>query len=147
MSSLTDIVSPAILWAIIGIVLIVIEMATMTFFLVFFGIAAIVVAIAKAFGLANFATELILFSVVGVLGLLFFRKKLEQVFAPRGGELQGDVAQTFVLTEAVPPHGEAIVEYQGSNWTAINESSARLSKGDRVAIVRTDGVKLIVRPS
>lgn len=144
---MTEMISPTILWAIAGILLLVVEMATMTFFLVFFAVAALVVAVAKAFGLDHFATEMILFSGIGASGLLFFRKRMLRMFVSEQNELETDTSQVLTLTSDIAPEGTALVEYQGSQWTAINESPVPLRSGDRVVIVRTEGVKLVVKPN
>lgn len=136
--------SPTLVWAILGMALLVAELATGSFFLVFFGVAALLVALARLAGLDHLAAELILFALLGMGGVLVFRRKFMQSFRGQGGNL-GDVNQKLKLDSDIPAHGTGQVEYQGTVWTAVNESGHDLKKGDTVTIARTQGVRLVVK--
>lgn len=133
------------LWAILGMVLLIIEIFTLSFVVSFFGVAALIVALLKVLGLSNLAVEILIFSGVGFSCIFFFRRKLQRVMN-RGPEVALDKAKVFILTADVPPHATAKVEYQGVAWDAYNDSDARLLKGDKVVVTDTEGIKLIVRP-
>ena len=62
-------------WLVLGLVLIALEMASSGgFYIIFFGVAAIVVALLAATGLAEASwLQWLLFSVLSVASLLFFR--------------------------------------------------------------------------
>lgn len=137
-------ISATYIWAIVGIVLIVIEIFTSTFFLLFFGIAALIVAVLRIFGMSHLATEIIVFALVGTAGTLIFRKKIRASFRSTSPVRQ-DKDTKIILDADMLAGGMASITYQGSTWTAVNESTRDLKKGDTVLIDRVEGVKLIIR--
>lgn len=132
----------ALLWAALGILLLVVEMMTGTFVILFFGVSALVVALAKWLGLDNWTIEVITFAVVGMLMLLIFRKKLKASFSPASGFKH---EQSLRLTALLPASGEATIEYQGSLWTVANTTNEEIPAGAVVEVVKTEGVKLFVK--
>lgn len=139
-------ISPTVLWAVAGLALIVAEMFTATFFLLFFGIAGLIIAMARHFfGLDHLNTELSMFAAIGVAGVLIFRGKLLSSFQSKDKGAKIDEDRTLVLSDDVPAGSEAKVNYQGTQWTAINNTAEHMAKGTRVAIDHTDGIKIILK--
>ncbi len=136
-------ISPTIIWAILGITLIITEVFTASFFLLFFGIAALVVAAAKLMGLENFTAELILFAVLGLAGALAFRKKVLASFKS-DTSVVGTDGKVIAATEDIAAKGSGKIQYQGTVWMAVNSGEADIKSGDSVTIVKTDGVKLVL---
>ncbi|PIR21477.1 MAG: hypothetical protein COV45_01645 [Deltaproteobacteria bacterium CG11_big_fil_rev_8_21_14_0_20_47_16] len=136
---------PILIWVVLGLVLLAAEMMTLTFVLVFFGVGALVVAILKwLLGLESIPFEILIFSGISVGGLLCFRRKFRESWSHKEGAAI-DVGKVIILNRDVPACGRAQVEYQGTTWTAENESDVLLSKGSRAVIVRVDGLTLIVK--
>ncbi len=135
--------SPTVIWAILGLGLMVAELLTMTFVLIFFGVAALLVSLAKYFGLNHLVFEIVLFSVIGLSGIFIFRKKLLANCTPKE-KMSLDHRKPIVLSADIPMGGEARISYQGTQWSAHNESGRDLKIGDKVVIARTDGIDLYV---
>jgi membrane protein implicated in regulation of membrane protease activity len=133
-----------IIWAVLGVILLSAEVMSGTLVLLFFGVAAFIVAVAKLAGLDVLWIELLVFAVAGGSSLLLFRSKLREALAHRSAGYRGDRHETITLTTAIAAGGEGRVEYQGTTWTAVNEGGRALDAGERVMIVRTEGVKLFV---
>lgn len=132
-------------WLIIGLVLIVAEMVTTTFILLFFGVGAIVTAIAAVLGLESIAAQIILCTVVAVSGIFLFRGKLQTSLEAKKPMAGNDLSdEKIVLEEDIPSGAQISIEYRGSPWTAINESGETLRRGQTVRIARTEGIKLIL---
>jgi membrane protein implicated in regulation of membrane protease activity len=131
-------------WVATGLVLIIAEMFSLSLVLLFFGIAALLVALAKFLGLNNLPLEIVLFAVLGIGSMLLFRNKLKVSLQSQSG-ISIDRNAVIVLTEDLPARGSAAVTYQGVTWTAVNETDSDFKKGNKVYVQRTDGVKLIVR--
>lgn len=130
----------------LGFILLIFEMFTLSFVVVFFGIAALCVALLKyTTGLSNVTVELLIFAAIGGACLLFFRKKLRKTFLKRGG-IKTDEATVFELSQPIAAHKTGKIEYQGSIWDAYNDSDADLPSGVKVIIVRTEGIRLVIRP-
>ncbi len=138
--------SPAMIWVAVGLLLLIVEVFTLSFVVLFFGLSALVVAGIKfVTGSDNLAVELVIFAVVGAACLLGFRKKLRQTFN-KGARVNTDASTVIDLSVGVSPHGKAKIEYQGTIWDAHNDSDYQLKVGDKAIIVRTDGIKLIIKP-
>lgn len=132
-------------WVVLGLVLLAAEMITFTFVLAFFGLGALLVALAKwAFHLESMPLEIMIFAAVSVSGLLLLRGKLRSSWSSKGS-MSIDEGKLIFLTRDVPAKGRAEIEYQGTVWTAENESDVHLPKGARAIIVRTEGLTLIIK--
>lgn len=136
------------LWLAAGIILIILELVSTTFVVLFFGIAALCVALVASLGVESLSVQLALFAVLGAAGIVLFRKKVGAAFAARGEQdkFSGMQNKRIILDHDVPAGGRASVLHQGTTWTAINEGSTDLKSGSTVMIVRVDGVKLVVAP-
>ncbi|OVE80656.1 hypothetical protein BVY03_05730, partial [bacterium K02(2017)] len=122
-------ISPTTIWACLGIALIVIEIFSSTFFLLFFGISALVVALIRVIGLDHLAAELTIFALIGMAGTLVFRKKILKSFASKQ-EVNIDKDKVITLSEDIAAHQSGSIQYRGSPWSALNDSDYDLKKGD-----------------
>lgn len=138
--------SPAIFWVVLGLVLVIAEMFSLSLVLLFFGVAALIVAVAKYLGLNNLPLEITLFAVLGIAGMFLFRKMLLKTLKTQR-EIGIDLNTPIVLSADLPAHGSAKVEYQGVLWTAINKTGAPLPKGSKAFVLNTDGVKIVIGPN
>ena len=137
-------------WLVLGLLLVLAEMAAAGgFYIIFFGIAAVVVGLLAAGGLAGpLSMQLLLFSVLSVLGLVLFRRSLLRMVQtdpqlPAVDELAGEVG---IVLEAMAPGEVGRVELRGSAWKARNISESTLGAGARVRVIRVDGLMLFVGP-
>jgi len=132
-------------WVLLGIALLVVEVATPGgLFALFFGAGAIVVAPLAALGLPE-AGQWLAFTAFSVASLLGLRRRLTQALSrgPRQApELVGE--QAVVLVE-VAPGGEGRVELRGVPWTARTAGGTRLAVGQRCRVERVDGLTLWLR--
>lgn len=140
---MTDI-SPTIIWACIGVALIILEVFTTTFFLLFFGIAGLFVAVARLIGLDSTPAEIILFAVAGIAGTLIFRNKFIKSFQSTA-EVKIDKEKIIKITEDIPAKTTGSIIYRGVPWKAINDSEYDLNTGDSAVIDKIDGIKLILK--
>jgi membrane protein implicated in regulation of membrane protease activity len=138
-------------WIAIGMVLAALEMAGPGgFFILFFGIGALFVGLLSVAGLAGpLWLQWLLFSVISVVSLLFFRRPLlawmrRQEPSPASVDrLEGEVA---VVTEDIPPGAVGRAELRGSTWSARNVGATTLARGQRCVVVRVDGFMLALVP-
>lgn len=134
------------MWALGGLALLGIEIATPGgFFVIFFGLAALGVALLVLLGVAGPDwVQWLLFSVGSVGSLMLFREKL--VRRSRSGNapetLVGEVA---VLLEDVPPGGIGRAELRGTAWSARHEGDVALARGQRCRVARIEGLMLWLR--
>lgn len=136
--------SPALAWGILGLILIIAEVFTASFVLVFFGVAALLVAALAAIGFGNFTLQMLLFAAASLGSLLLFRSKLMGYFHATAQTVM-DENQVLQLTSDVPANGTGQISYQGTMWTAVNPTNHSFHQGDKAVIERMDGVKIILR--
>lgn len=137
-------------WLAVGLVLVLLEMAAPGgFFVIFFGLAAIVVGLLSFFGVSReLWLELLLFSVLSVAFLALFRNPLmRRMKLDRGADeidnLTGEPAKAL---EDFGPGDAGRVELRGSTWNARNGSSAAIARGARVRVVAVDRLTVVVIP-
>lgn len=136
-------------WILSGLVLLGLELALGSFYLVFLGIAAIVVGLLAMFGASGpIWLEWLLF--IGFSGalVLLLRKPLLGKFVIQSDTRDIDtlVGVVAVTVEGIPPGGIGKVEMRGTVWTAHNEGTAALAPGQRCLVERVQGLSLWVRP-
>src|SRR5262249_1941487 len=124
------------IWILLGIGLLAAEILTPGgFFVVFFGVAALLVGALGSTGLvASTVVQWLLFSVLSIVSLLLFRRPLLERFNIRGtllpeiDSLQGEVA---IAVEDLAPGTIGKAELRGTQWTVKNVGEQALSAGQR----------------
>ena len=135
-----------IAWAVIGIALIIIELVTPSFFLVFFGVGAIVTAVTTVAGLtASLSIQLVVFCVSSVVLMVLFRNKIKLRFSKE--TLPPDyIGQRVKVVRAIRKSEEGKVLYRGTEWIAFCESpEEEIPEDSLVEVIGSDGVRLKVR--
>lgn len=137
-------------WIVLGLLLAAAEMAAAGgFYVIFFGIGALVVGALSAFDLAGpLWMQIVLFSVVSLLGLAFFRGRLLRMWQvqPQSPAIDTLVGEIGTSAEALEPGAVGKVELRGTSWSAKNSSTKALAPGERFRVVRVDGLTLHVKP-
>ena len=135
-------------WLALGLILIALEMAASGgFYVIFFGIAAVLIGALNLFDIAGpLWMQLLLFSVFSVGSLMVFRKpflrwmKLDTP-ADDVDSLVGDVA---VPLEDIAPGSVGRAELRGTVWSARNSGAAPLSRGQRCRVVRVERLMIFI---
>ncbi|MCD6160292.1 MAG: NfeD family protein [Thermotogae bacterium] len=136
-------------WMIFGVVLLVIEILTPTFFFLWFSIAAFLSGILAMFGL-NLGWQVSVFAVASTLLVIFTRPIAKKIMgeAPRKvyvEELKNGVAT--VVQDIDSSKGTGIVKISGENWRALSVDPKKvIKKGEEVVIERIEGTTVYVRP-
>jgi membrane protein implicated in regulation of membrane protease activity len=133
-------------WVVLGVFLLVVEMATPGgLFAVFFGIGALVIAPVAAAGASPWV-QWGLFSVVSIALLATLRNVLARKLGARSGRpVDNIVGEEALLLEDLPAGGEARAELRGTSWTARSVGGGALPRGQRCRVERVDGVTLWLR--
>jgi membrane protein implicated in regulation of membrane protease activity len=137
-------------WLVLGLLLVLAEMASAGgFYIIFFGVGAVVVGLLSRMGLAGPGwVQLLLFAGVSVVGLLLFRSRLLSWFQldPQLPPVDALVGEIGHVSEELAPGAVGRVELRGSAWSARNASAVPMSPGARCRVVRVDGLMLFVEP-
>jgi membrane protein implicated in regulation of membrane protease activity len=136
-------------WIVLGLSLAAIELATPGgFFVIFFGIAALVIGALTLLGvLVTPWLQWLLFPIIAVVGLRLFRQPL---LGRLGMRESPDDVDTLIGEIAMPvstlqpgEHGRA--ELRGSTWNAQNVGTTALTAGQRCRVVAVRGLMLELR--
>ncbi len=140
-----------ILWTVLGVILVIAEVFTAGFVLLWFGVGALAAALAGFLG-AGFAAQFIVFIAVSTGLTALSRTIFVNYFAGReeGGlksgadALPGQVGT--VVTSSQGALNEGAVKVFGSVWTAYPaEGEPPLEAGDRVVVEHLRGASIYVR--
>lgn len=142
-----------ILWTILGVVLIVAEIFTPGFVLLWFGIGALVAAFAGLVGVTSLALQFLIFAIVStaltaasrtIFVNYFSREKTGSDLKTGADSLPGKIG--IVVSSSRGALNEGAVKVFGSTWTAYPaEGEEPLEAGERVAVERMQGASLYVR--
>lgn len=137
-------------WILSGLVLLGLELLLGTFYMLFLGLAAIIVGLIAMFGADGpLWLEWLLFFVFSSGLVLLLRKPLLGKFVIRNRIDDTDtlVGQVAVASEEIAPAGIGRVEMRGTVWTAHNIGETPLIPGQRCTVERIQGLSLWVRAS
>jgi membrane protein implicated in regulation of membrane protease activity len=137
-------------WLVLGLLLLVAEMAASGgFYFIFFGVAAVLIGLLASADMAGpFWAQLLMFSVLSLATLALFRARLLRwlqldLQMPEVDSLMGEIG---VVTEPLVPGLVGKIELRGSSWSARNRGAASLGTGTRCRVVGVDGLMLFVEP-
>lgn len=138
------------IWILVGLALLVLEVVVPGgVFLVFFGVAALVVGALSAIGIAGPVwLQWLLFSIVSIASLLTLRRPiLRRLKAEPEEDDKVDtlVGQLVIIVEELAPGAEGITELRGTSWTTRNVGESPLSPGQRGIVEKVEGLRLHVR--
>jgi membrane protein implicated in regulation of membrane protease activity len=133
-----------------GAALLVVElMMPGSFFVLFFGIGAIVVGALVGLGtIGEPWVEWLLFSVVSVGSLVGFRQRLLARLQQSRTSTVGTetiVGASATLLDDLEPGAVGRAELRGSVWSVRSHADVRLERGRRCQVERVDGLTLWVR--
>ena len=137
-------ISSTQIWIIVGVVMFIAELLSVSFVFAFIGVGALFTALLTWIGvLPMINAQLFCFSVVSVLSLFAFRKPL-QALTKKSLEYSEYVGDKATVVIDIPADGEGKVFYRGTEWIALSKSHERIHKGKSVVIKELDGIRLIV---
>ncbi|MEZ5318249.1 MAG: NfeD family protein [Vicinamibacterales bacterium] len=135
-------------WLVLGLVLVAGEMAAAGgFYIIFFGIGALVVGALAGFGLAGpLWFQILLFGVLSAGSLVLFRNRLVTALQrdPQAPAIDALVGEIGVVHEEIAPGAVGRIELRGTAWSARNGGPLALVRGTRCRVVRVDGLTLLV---
>jgi membrane protein implicated in regulation of membrane protease activity len=136
-------------WILLGLILLGLELMVGTFYLLFLGLAAIVVGLIAVFGFEGpLWLEWLLFTALSVGLVLLLRRPLLGKFQIRSETRDVDslVGETAVASEPIAPDDLGKVEMRGTSWNARNVGEEPLAAGQRCRVEEVHGLVLSVRP-
>jgi membrane protein implicated in regulation of membrane protease activity len=142
-----------VLWCILGAILIVAEIFTTGFVLLWFGIGALLAALASFIGIDSLVIQFLIFAGVSIALTAasrtifinyFSREKPENALRSGVDALPGKVGT--VVSSSKGALNEGAVKVFGSTWTAYPAPGEEpLEAGERVCVESVEGASIYVR--
>ena len=138
-----------VFWAVVAVLAFVGELLSVSFFLLFLSLGALVGLIAASLGL-GLAAQAVAFVAASALSMAVLRPALMHRISFRGSERyegRGSVAgKSGVVTDAIEPGGSGTVRIgSGDFWTARSVYPEQsIETGTRVRVLDTDGITALV---
>ena len=129
-------------WIVFGIILLILEMSTGTFFMLGLGVAAIVVGIIDTTLNTSFTVELSIWMVLSILAIMAWFKWFREPPLTDSGQSNYRLDTLGVVMEDIQPHSRGKVTFDtpvlgNTSWHAI--SKVDIDKDTRVKIVQING--------
>ena len=138
------------LWTIAGILLLIVEMLTFSFFAASFGVAALITAYAatKDIGTTGELSTFVIASTICVLAVRpLFSKLIYKRSEYKPVLVEAMIGQGgTVVDEIEPSGGHGRVKTGGEEWRAVANDPRGIPAGSRVVIVAVEGATLTVKP-
>jgi membrane protein implicated in regulation of membrane protease activity len=138
-----------VFWAVLAALAFAGELLSVSFFLLFFSLGALVALVVAFLGLGPVA-QAIAFVAASVLSMVVLRPALVHRISFRGSERyvgRGSIAgKSGVVTASIEPGGSGTVRIgSGEFWTArAVYPQQRIESGTRVRVLDTDGITALV---
>ena len=133
-------------WIIFGALLLGSELLIVDagFYLVFIGIAAAITGLVEVSGIGLEPwVQWILFSVIALIFMVLFRKKLYAKLRGSGvGYETGPAGEIVTVEQALQPGETGRLAYRGTEWTVVNSSAQVFEQGQHVQISSVEGLTL-----
>ena len=139
----------ALIWFLVGLGLVLAELAVPGVILVFIGVAAWLVAILDWMGVDSFSIQLWIFGITSLVLVFGARRFVKGWFTGKESSESGDIDEEFVgkvvtVVSEIEAGGFGLVELKGAQWKAT--SSESLAEGSQAVIKARDNITLEVAP-
>jgi inner membrane protein len=133
-------------WLVLGLILLIAEMASGTTYLLWPAVAAFITALVSLAGMTNWVAELVIFAVL-VIVLTAFGRPIVQRWRHEGGQAglnERSAAMIGVRGVIIAfANGVGSVKVNDTVWRAASDET--LTPGDTVEVSAVDGVTLTVK--
>lgn len=137
-----------VIWFLIGLALILLELAVPGLVLIFFGVGAWVTALVSLVFNIELNTQLFIFLGSSLLSLALLRRTLKKRYMDRklpDADLEDEyIGHTAIALSSFAAGETGKVSFKGSSWNA--ESNHPITEGERLLITGYKSIKLFVEP-
>jgi membrane protein implicated in regulation of membrane protease activity len=138
-------------WLVIAIAFFILEILTPGFVIMWFGVGALVASLLDLTGIHNLYVQVIVFAIVSILLVYSSRTIFKNFFIKNspGNDIKTNVdaliGKIGIVYEDIDNHqstGRIMVLSQ--DWLARTADDSLITKNEKVKVIKTDGIKLIV---
>ena len=136
-------------WIVFGVILIVIEMSTGTFFMLTLGISAILVGTLDLLFKLSFQAEILLWLLFSIISVFAWMKWFKEKTVSNSGQSNYRLDTLGTVTAEIKPHHRGKVTFDApvlgnTQWHATAKTD--IAPGTRVKIVEVNGQLIEVAP-
>ena len=136
-------------WVLAGFGLLALELASPGgFYLFFFGCGALAVGLLTALDwVGPLWLQGVLFTVLSLFSVLFFRPPLVKKMQAGSGDAQIDslVGERALVRDEIAPNGFGKAELRGTTWNARNAGETPVGSDQSCRVEKVDGLTLWIR--
>jgi membrane protein implicated in regulation of membrane protease activity len=145
--NLPEFLSPQVIWFIIGVVLLVLELALPGLIVMFFGVGAWITALAIILFHPGINIQILIFVISSILSLIILRRYLKKKFFSENRDNTNSLEEEFIgkiaIAEVDFKSGvRGKVAFKGTSWTAICDVD--VLAGDQLVIKDKESIILMV---
>ena len=138
------------IWLIIAGLCFIIEMATVGFFVFWFGIGALISMVVSIFFPENIILQSTIFVISSVI-LLLLTQPLVNKFTKKDKKIETNAysiigKKGIVVQDINPTFGVGQIKIAGEVWSAKTFDETIIEKGAEIKVIQIDGVKAVVEP-
>ena len=134
-------------WLVLIVVFVVFEAATVQLVSVWFALGALAALIA-AICHAPAWLQIVLFILISAVSFAVTRPRVKKFSTSKIQKTNADrcIGDTAVVTEEINNlEARGLVKVNGNIWSARNETDEIIAEGEKVTVIKIEGVKLIVK--
>ncbi|MBR3888578.1 MAG: NfeD family protein [Clostridia bacterium] len=136
------------IWLVIAGIFTIVEIATVGFFIIWFGVAAVLTALFSLFMPEAYLVQVVFWAITSVLLVLFTKKFTDKVKPETTAtNVYSIIGKRAVVTTTINnENSTGQIKVDGDVWSAKAEDYDEIIEaGEHVEILRIDGVKVIVK--
>ncbi len=142
----------AIVWMVLGIILLVIELALPCMVFVFFGVGALLISLVVFLGIIqSISISILLWLVISFLLFMLLRRIINKYIPSKSNyqfvEDDVDIAGKIVevMSRINSNNSDGRISYSGTTWPAISRNSV-IEPGKKAKILYRDNISFVVEP-
>lgn len=136
-------------WTIIGVVCLIFELSSGTFYILCFAIGAVFSLISSLVGITSFGLQVLIFSVFSALSIFFVRpfalKYLHKGEDKRLSNADAIIGRVGTVSQDIVADGFGRVQIDGDDWKAVSIDGLPIALGEKVEIVKLDSIIVTVK--
>ncbi len=135
-------------WMVLAILFFIAEIFTTGFFIIIFGVGALLASLAAFLGV-GFVGQLLVFVVGSAIALFLTRPLAERISQPepQGVAIDRVLGKQAVVLQTIDPIANTgMVRVETEEWRAESADGSVIPKGSVVEVLGVEGVRLKVRP-
>ena len=141
--------TPVAFWIVFGVILMVIEILTPTFFIFWFGLGSLAAAVVAYFH-ENTLLELLTFVIVSAILVLSTRRLAKKLSGEQIRSINVDdiVGKEAIVIERVDNNAgtAGVVKINGDMWRAVSfDDNITFEKGELAVIEKVEGAHVVIR--